>query len=142
VTYYLDTSALAKRYVTEPGSAWVRALVRRRKSLVVSRIAYAELAATVARLWREGFLTEAARDACLGDLDEDFGELTVLEVRAAVVRRVPDLVRRHPLRGYDAVHLASAVALAARGTSIDFWSADRRLISAARAEGLRATLVG
>ena len=136
------TSALAKRYVTEAGSAWVRALVRRRKSLVVSRIAYAELAATVARLWREAHLDAAARDAFFANLDEDFSRLTVLEVRPAIVARIPELVVRHPLRGYDAVHLASALALVARGGSVDFWSSDRRLTAAARAEGLRATLVG
>ncbi|MBI5481762.1 MAG: type II toxin-antitoxin system VapC family toxin [Deltaproteobacteria bacterium] len=142
MTYYLDTSALAKRYVTEPGSVLVRALFRRQRPIVVSRIAYAELAAAVARQCREGVLPGAARDAILARLDRDLAQILVLDVRASTLGPVAGLVVRHPLRGFDAVHLASALALAARGGSVDFWSADRRLVVAARAEGLRATLVG
>ena len=138
---YLDTSALVKRYVAEPGSALVRDAVRRRQ-VAVSRIAYAELAAAVARLHREGLLGEEVRDRVLGRLDADFAGMTVVEVRASLVRRVPELVKRRALRGYDAVQLAAALSLSQQGAPIDFWSGDDRLVAAARAEELRATLVG
>jgi predicted nucleic acid-binding protein len=141
MTYYLDTSALVKRYVREPGSATVRSLFRRKRSIAVSRIAYAELAAAVARAWRAGALDETERDDILRAAEQDFRTSEVVEVRAALVRRVPDLVVRAPLRGYDAVHVASALALKNRGMVVDFWSADDRLLDAARSEGLRATLV-
>ena len=49
-----------------------------------------------------------------------------------------DLIRRHPLRGFDAIHLASALSLrAALGEEITFAAADERLLRAARAEHLR-----
>jgi predicted nucleic acid-binding protein len=140
VIYYLDTSALVKRYVAEPGSRSVREVVRKR-TVAVSRIAYAELAAAVARAQREGVIDVAARDRIFVRLDTDFASFTVVEVRPAVVRRVPELVMETQLRGYDAVHLASALAIRERGSSVDFWSADRDLVAASITQGLKGTLV-
>lgn len=137
--FYLDTSALAKRYVREPGSVQVRTLFRRHRTIAVSRLAYAELAAAVARLSREGALDDAARDLILRRLGADFSALTVVEARRAIVERVPSLVLRNPLRGFDALQLATALALYEDGGAVDFWTADQRLAMAARAEGLRAT---
>ena len=138
--HYLDTSAFVKRYVSEPGSSLVRPVFRT-KDVATSRIAYAEIAATMARLARDGALSESERDAIVTRLDADFTAVTIVEVRAALVRRVPDLVARRPLRGYDAVHLASAVALRDRGVAVTFWAADAVLVEAARAEGLRTMLL-
>ena len=138
--HYLDTSALVKRYVEEPGSASVRSLFRG-KNVATARIAYAEIAATFARLCRDGALDEEDRDRVYERLDADFTALTVLEIRAAIVRRVPDLVTRRPLRGYDAVHLAAALAVRDRGVAVTFWAADAALTDAARAEGLRTVFL-
>lgn len=136
--HYLDTSALVKRYVSEPGAGRVRALFRRGK-IVTARIAYAELAATVARLGREGRLDEAERAALFDRLDADFAAMAVVEIRPGLMRRIPALVTRQPLRGCDAVHLAAALLVREQGAAVQFWSADGRLVRAAAAEGLRAT---
>ena len=61
----------------------------------------------------------------------------MIEVRPAVLARVRGLAQRHPLRGYDAVQLATALAVAQHKTPIVFWCADWTLLAAARAEGLR-----
>ena len=48
-----------------------------------------------------------------------------------------DLIQRHPLRGFDAVHLASALSLRnALAERIKFVAADRRLLKAAESEKL------
>jgi predicted nucleic acid-binding protein len=138
--HYLDTSALVKRYIKEAGSASVRSLFRSR-SVATARIAYAEIAATLARLCRERRLDETARDRIYARLDGDFNVLSVVEVRAALVRAIPALVMRHPLRGYDAVHLAAALAIRGAGAAVTFWAADTSLTRAARAEGLSAVLL-
>jgi len=140
VIHYLDTSALVKRYVHEAGSASVRSLFRGRHVATV-RVAYAELAATLARLVRLGHLDEDARDRVVARLDRDFAAMSVVEVRPGLLRGVPDLVARRPLRGYDAVHLAAALAIRAGGATVTFWAADQALVGAARAEGLRTTLL-
>ena len=50
-----------------------------------------------------------------------------------------DLIQRHPLRGFAAVHLASALNLKRDlGEPITFAAADERLLQAAAAEGLQA----
>ena len=142
MTYFLDSSALVKRYLPEPGTDLVRGLFRRRRRIAVSRIAYAELVAAVARAWRKKLLEEAARDTIFTAIDADFRGLDVTEVRRAIIDRIPTLVLRQPLRAYDAVQLASALTLKERGATVEFWGADDRLIIAARGEGLRAILVG
>jgi predicted nucleic acid-binding protein len=142
VIYFLDTSALVQRYLPEPGSAQVRGLFRRRRTIAVARIAWAEIAATMARQCREGMITEATRDAIFQRLAGDFAEMTVIEIRAPVMSLVMPLVVRWPIRGYDAVQLAAASSLHAAGIATTFWSGDVRLYEAARGEGMRAALIG
>ena len=87
-------------------------------------------------------MTETSRDAILARLNRDFAQMTVVEVRAAMLSRVPALVVRWPLRGYDAVQLAAALTLQATGVSTTFWASDANLVAAALGEGLRATEIG
>lgn len=119
----------------------MRALFRR-KPVTVARIAYAELAATVARLWRAHALSIEERDAILARLDRDFTSMSVVEVRAALVDRIPVLVVRWPFRGYDAVQLAAALTVREQGTSVEFWGTDAQLLAAARGEGLHVVHPG
>jgi len=49
-----------------------------------------------------------------------------------------DLLRKHPLKGFDAIHLASAIRLrTALAEDMMFAAADTRLLDAARGERLR-----
>ena len=137
---FLDTSALVKRYVSEKGSDTVRSLFRRGRPAVV-RIAYAEVASALGRLWRAGRVAEDAMRVAIEQLDDDFGMMQVVEVRTALVRRVPALVMARPLRAYDAVQLAAALALRDQGAAVQFWTADKKLAESARSEDLRATLL-
>ncbi|MBI2893824.1 MAG: type II toxin-antitoxin system VapC family toxin [Deltaproteobacteria bacterium] len=136
---FLDSSALVKRYVPEPGSALIRRLCASGE-IAVSRVVFAEVAAAVARASREGGLTDDDRDRVLDQLADDVDAFQTIELRRAVVEATRPLVTRHPLRGYDAVQLASAMAIQGRGRSLRFWSADSRLVAAARSEGLRAQI--
>ena len=117
----------------------VRELLRRSRP-IVARVTFAELAAGLARAAREAVIDDAQRDAVLARLDVDFSEFTVIEIKKAMLRRVPELVVRHPLRGFDAVQLAAALLARHEGTAISFWSADANLVAAARAEGLRGVV--
>jgi uncharacterized protein len=116
---FLDTSALIKRYVEEPGSAMVRALLRR-DTAVVCRVAFAELSAAIARAAREGVVDERRRDAILARLDGDFSKFTIVEVRRAMLAPTPRLVVDHALRGYDAVQLAAAIAVHGKSGAVSF----------------------
>jgi predicted nucleic acid-binding protein len=141
VIYFLDTSALVKRYVEEAGSEKVRQLLRRRVEIAVARITQAEAFAAIARATRKNEITADERDRAFGSLAEDMGSARIIEIRRAIVQAVRDLVIRWPLRGYDAVQLACALRLRAEGAAVDVWCSDDDLANAARGEGMRATVV-
>jgi hypothetical protein len=61
----------------------------------------------------------------------------VVEVSRFLVHRAGDLAARHLIRGFDSIHLASALALRASiGEPLTFSAWDDRLLAAAQAEGL------
>lgn len=140
--YFLDTSALVKRYVSEPGSPLVRGLFVRKRKVAVSRLAWPEVVAATARRRREGTLPALEHERILERLAADLSSFTVVEVRPATLNAVPGLCARHPLRAYDAVQLAAALVLRQTASAIDFWTTDHALRLAALAEGLRSTPVG
>lgn len=131
---YLDTSALAKVYIREVDADLVRAAVKRADVVATARIAWAELLAAFARREREGKNRYLAR-ARIAFL-RDWQELAIINHTPALDRIISDLLSRHPLRGFDVVHLASAVLWRQRlGAEITFACADERLRAAALAEG-------
>jgi predicted nucleic acid-binding protein len=136
---YLDSSALVKRFIVEKGSDRVEALIRSGEPVATAKIAYAEIYAGLARRRREGDLSEKDyTDACR-QFEGDWRAYVRVDLRDEVLVLARDLIRRHPLRGYDSVHLASAIALS-KGLEekVTFLAADVRLLRAARSEKLRA----
>lgn len=106
---YLDASALVKRYVAEAGSADVAAAIAAARLLATAVISRAEVTAALAKAVRLGFATRNAVAAGLADFEADWPDLIRLEVSEAVVARAASVAWRQGLRGYDAVHLASAL---------------------------------
>jgi predicted nucleic acid-binding protein len=142
-TYYLETSALVKRYAVETGTAWVRALCDHPDHVVaVALFGLAEVAAAVNGKRRGGAIDQAASDAILDDLKADAAsQYSLLDVDQFVVDEAIELTGRHRLRGYDAIHLACALRLnrALIGLQLPpltLVSADADLLHAAQAEGL------
>lgn len=145
--YYFDSSALVKRYVLEPGSDWVDAVLTIdrgepfKHAVTCAEIGFVEVAAAFARLTRSGAMTEIqCRELMARFMADAWQWIVPIEVTKAVVREAISLTERQPLRGYDAVHLAAAHAM--RRALPDymaltpiFVSADLRLCEAARAEG-------
>ncbi len=141
--YFLDASALVKRYAKEAGSEDVRRLVRRKARLATSVLARVEVPSALARRAREGDLPlDGAREHSRR-VASDLSETYVVAARSQVLAVATELVWRHPLRAYDAVQLASAVWLARESrTAVTFVCADQRLATAAAAEGLRVMHLG
>jgi predicted nucleic acid-binding protein len=141
VIYYLDTSALVKRYFAEAGSEQVRRLMRRKVEIATARITEAEAYAAIARATRMNALAPDERDRVFDQLAKDLQEARIVEIRRTIVVMVRELIVRWPLRSYDAVQLACAIRLHSEGLAIDLWCADGELARAARGEGLRVTVV-
>ncbi len=105
--------------------------------VATSRITEAEIASALARRCREGDLGEADRDRALGALRLDFGSLFVVELTPTVSQRGIALLKRHPLRAADALQLGSCLELQDQlQLPVRFVGYDRRLVEAARVEGL------
>jgi len=136
VILYLDTSALVKLYVDEPGRERVEAAVRNAERIATVRVTYAEARAAFARQRRERAITARDLRTLVRALDEDWASLAVVEVTEASVRAAADLAERHAIRAYDALQLATAVQLHAEGATVAFCSFDVQLSRAARRQRL------
>jgi predicted nucleic acid-binding protein len=110
VILYTDSSALAKRYVSEPGSRDVQALLRDAEVVGTALIARAEVSAAVARLVRMGALRRPEGESIVEAFRKDWLELLAIGLTEAVIAEADILAWEQSLRGYDAVHLASALA--------------------------------
>jgi predicted nucleic acid-binding protein len=133
---YLDSSSLAKLYVQEGGSELVRPAARS-NSLATSLVAYTEMRALFARIRREGRHSPGEHDVALGDFERDWQSMITVEVTESLVRRAGALADQYALRGFDAVHLSSALTLRAEASEpVTFSAFDGRLRDAAVACGL------
>jgi len=133
---FLDTSVLVKLYIAEPGSERMREATAQEEPIAASLLAFAEIHATFARRRREELLLAPELEELQLRFAEDWEELMQVPVGAETLAFVPGLCERHPLRGADAVHLASALLLRREGLEILFACSDRNLLGAAAAEGL------
>jgi len=132
--YYLDSSALVKRYLDEPGTEQVLGLCAADCRLAVSRLTLVEVASAAARRARRGELSADLLQALLQSLEEDFRQLfEVVELTGAILTRSMDVVRAHALRAADGIQLASALACATGG-AVTLVSSDAELNAAAAAE--------
>lgn len=131
---YFDASALVKVVVEEEGSDLAAALWEGADALLASRLAYVEVRAALAASARRGSLSRAARRASERWWEELWAGVRPVELTAAVERAAGDLAGRHALRGADAIHLASALAIGEPAPVVAVW--DRRLHAGCRAEGL------
>ena len=142
--YFLDSSALVKRYVPETGSAWIRALSDQKtsNSLLIARITWVEVLSALARREREGSLTPTDRTLIVQRFRSDLNnQYQVIELDAKLAETAGQLVGQYPLRAYDAVQLASVNRIqpaftTEQSTSLIFLTADNRLSTIAQALGL------
>lgn len=143
--YYADTSALLKRYVQEKGSSWLTALIipENQALLITSKLTLAETASAFARRRRAGTITDAIyRDVNQAFLHDCHTQYQLVDVNDEIIALARELLDRHPLRAYDAMHLAAALVvnefcISSYDHTITFLSSDKRLNTAAAAEGLR-----
>ena len=131
---YLDTSAFVPLLVVEPSSAACRRLWDDADVVVSSRLLYVEAAAALAQARRLDRMTVRAHRAGLKLLDDLWAQMDVAEVDQPLVERAAAVAYRFGLRGYDAVHCASAEQL--DDGDLVAAAADRQLINAWRRLGL------
>jgi len=141
--YFVDTSALVKRYVVEKGSPWVSQIAGplAGNEVYVSDIAEVEFIGAIRRRERAGSVAGAGARAIIAQFYRELGNhYRVVATNPALIRRAALLADTHSLRGADALQLAAALEVQADAALLD-WSvtlvsADGELNLAAETEGL------
>ena len=138
-TFFVDTSSLAKRYVNEVGSTWMRSwtLPAAGNVIVISDLTTVEMSSLLARRVREGTLAAAVESILSSTffLNVEHEYLSIA-LDTSVLASAQLLVRKHALRALDGLQLASALkAVSLLKESMTFVCGDGKLSAAAAAEG-------
>ncbi|HEY3833601.1 MAG TPA: type II toxin-antitoxin system VapC family toxin [Acidimicrobiia bacterium] len=134
---YFDASAFVKLLVDEDGSDLAAQLWDGCDAALSSRLAYPEVRAALAAARRDRRLTSGALAAAEASWEEFWSATRAVELTAAIAQHAGSLAAERGLRGADAVHLASALAVGDAGLIFAVW--DVRLRDAARAMRLRVS---
>ncbi len=128
MTTYVDTSALLKRYVSEPDSEFAISLIDADEVLATSWLTVVEIRRALSRLSRESELTSA-----LQVVHDDIERMSLVLPDATTWLAAADIAAALSVRSLDAVHLACAQRL--RIPSLRFVTFDVRQAVAGRALG-------
>lgn len=135
---YMDTSALVKKYFKEEGTSGVISLWKGATAIVTSTVTFAETLAAIHRKRREqnGVNARLFRRV-ISSFDRDWQSFVRVDVTDHLGDTIRRLVALHLLRGFDAIHLASAILTQKKSKDrFLFVCFDKRLSSAAVKEGL------
>jgi len=134
---YLDTSANLKAYIVEHGSADVAQLITNAQLCGSSMLCKVEMSAAITKAVRLGAISADEGQSAWDSFLAGWLDLVRLDVSDLVVDHAARLAKAHGLRGYDAVHLASALNWqSAIAESVRLATFDRCLWQAAAKEGL------
>lgn len=132
---YFDSSAFVKLVVQERGSETAATLWDGCDAPVASRLAYPEVCAALAAAGRAHRLDPPELQSALAAWEEFWAAVRPVEFTDQISKRAGRLAERHALRGADAIHLASAMALSTENLLFAVW--DRRLRSGVTTAGIR-----
>ena len=133
---FFDSSAFVKRYVREEGTEIVLSWCDQATELCLSGIALPEIVSAFCRLLREDRVSPVQYRHLKTMLMADISDAAICDLTPEVIRQSIISLEKNVLRGMDAIHLGSALAL-----NVDlFVSADARQCDAATQAGLRVVL--
>ena len=130
---FLDSSAFVKRYVREEGSELVLSWCDQATELCLSGIALPEIVSAFCRLQRAKQITSLQYRHRKDMLMTDVIDAAISDLTPEVIRHSIIALENNTLRGMDAIHIGSALALNADV----FISSDARQCIAAELAGLR-----
>jgi predicted nucleic acid-binding protein len=134
---YLDTSTLLKQYIQEAGSEEVEKLLASADGTGTNLLTYVEMASAISRAVRMKLVSADESRTTWEDFLVDWELLVRLDISGQITKRGAALVWEHGLRGYDAMHLSSALAWQdAIDTPVTVATYDRDLWSTARKAGM------
>ena len=125
---FFDSSAFIKRYVAESGSQQVISLCESAREICLSVIAVPEIISAFCRLNREGKVSKQQYLQLKKSFMSEVADIALADVGTNVLGNAVQRLEASPLRGMDAIHVATALVL-----KVDlFVSADTQQAAAAR----------
>ena len=105
--------------------------------MATSTVAYAETITTFGRKYQGKELTNQEYGQCVIQFKEDLEHFLLVPADKNLNQYIDKIAFHYPLRGFDAVHLASALILSASPSlKVTFIGFDKQLNRAAKQEGL------
>ena len=135
---FFDTSAFAKRFIQENGSAHVEEICQQTTELGLSIVCIPELISAMNRRRREKVLSDDDYEKIKTTLTNEIKDATIVNITNSVISHSTKLLESNILRAMDSLHIACAMEWNAEA----FVTADKQQLEAARRAGLSAILVG
>ncbi|MCK4425715.1 MAG: type II toxin-antitoxin system VapC family toxin [Deltaproteobacteria bacterium] len=135
---YFDSSSIVKWFFDERFTELAKDIKNRAKIVVTSLIALPEVSSAINRAYREGRCAKSEMELVRNEFLRIWPKFQWIRVNEELMQQAGKLIFEHSLRGFDAVHLASALLLKQEGGAIDlfFSCLDHNLNRAAREKGL------
>ncbi len=143
-SYFFDSSAIVKRYVTEIGTDWVREILAPKpgKRIYIARITVVEVIAAIFRRMKTGSLTTEDALKAKAQFEQDLPEFRIVEVGAQTLQAAIHVIVKHQLRAYDSIQFGAAAVVKAyrdakkKTTPLVFVASDQVLLTVAKLEGM------
>ena len=142
--YFLDSTALIKRYVSEDGTSWIQHLADPQQGniLIISRLSWREIHHTLAYCQQKGVLKSTHANQIIQAFSYHLDtQYLVIEMNQSLFG-IQARLSKYPLDVERAIQLASALYIKPyfdkeKAIPLFFISADDTLLDAAKAEGLK-----
>lgn len=128
---YFESSLFVKLIIDEIGFERAEEIWNVSSTLGSSMVLYVESRAALAAAKRRGRINDANLVNAKSILEGLHSQLYVVEVASKLIKMAAELAEEFSLRGYDSIHLASAISMKADV----FASSDEPLCAAAQASG-------
>ena len=146
IFYFLDASALAKRYISESGTPLVNHLIRTvpEDRLILLIIGFGEILSILVRKKNSKQITESFYYRSVVEFEKEFlnnPKILIQSVTDDLVRNSLSLIESYSINATDAIILECALdldyELRAKGDDLVLVTTDIRLSNAAKSSGLK-----
>lgn len=121
---YFETSALVKLFLDEPGAEEARDLWDEADLTTVGLVAYPEARSALAAASRAGRISSRELEQIKRRLDRVWTQTQIVDFDDSIAQSAGDSAEQFGLRGYDAVHLATAMSLRDESLVVATWDED------------------
>jgi len=129
---FLDSSAIVKRYIEEPGSDLVEDLCKEAAELGISVISLPEIVSALQRRIREGMIDDLQYKIIKKEFFKSLNDTVIYPLTESVIYKSVELLESYTLRSLDSIHLSCAI----KWECDYFVSADKQQLTAAKEEGI------